>query len=117
MRLSLIHLLILCIGLLESCSDPGVQPPIDRLAILTRHDIHNNVIDSLGSLSVGNGEFAFTVDVTGLQTFPEFYARGIPLGTMADWAWHSFPEARDASLDDAELPHPGFGRGRLQHAV
>lgn len=62
---------------------------IDRYALVTRHNIENSVVDSLNSLSVGNGEFAFTVDITGLQTFPELYSRGISLGTMSDWGWHS----------------------------
>jgi hypothetical protein len=62
---------------------------IDRYALVTRHNIENTVIDSLNSLSVGNGEFAFTVDITGLQTFPDSYVRGIPLGTMSDWGWHT----------------------------
>jgi hypothetical protein len=53
----------------------------------------------LGALSVGNGEFAFTVDVTGLQTFPEHYENGIPLGTQTQWAWHSNPNPK-YSLDD-----------------
>jgi hypothetical protein len=58
---------------------------IDRFSLVTRHNITNTSIDSLNSLSVGNGGFAFTVDITGLQTFPEFYSRGISLGTMSDW--------------------------------
>jgi protein-glucosylgalactosylhydroxylysine glucosidase len=62
---------------------------IDRFALVTRHNIENSRIDSLSSLSVGNGKFAFTVDITGLQTFPEFYSRGIPLGTMSEWGWHT----------------------------
>jgi hypothetical protein len=39
----------------------------------------------MNPLSVGNGEFAFTADITGLQTFAEEYGRGMPLGTMAQW--------------------------------
>lgn len=62
---------------------------IDRFALVTRHNIQNKTIDSLSSLSVGNGEFAFTVDIAGLQTFPEFYSNGISLGTMSDWGWHT----------------------------
>ncbi len=40
---------------------------------------------------VGNGDFAFTADITGLQTFPQRYAAQAPLLTEAQWAWHSFP--------------------------
>jgi len=32
---------------------------------------------------VGNGNFAFGVDVTGLQTFK-------PFGTLSSWGWHNF---------------------------
>jgi lysophospholipase L1-like esterase len=65
---------------------------IDREALVKRHHVKVNKIDSLASLTVGNGNFAFTVDATGLQTFPEYYEKGIPLGTQAQWGWHSFPD-------------------------
>ena len=67
------------------------QQKIDRQALVERHTIVVSAIDPLASLSVGNGAFAFTVDVTGLQTFPEFYKKGVPLGTQSEWGWHSFP--------------------------
>jgi len=35
-------------------------------------------------MQVGNGEFAYNVDITGMQTFN-------PHNTMAHWAWHSMP--------------------------
>ncbi|MDJ1501957.1 hypothetical protein [Xanthocytophaga agilis] len=66
------------------------QTPINRKAVVERHKVINTKADTLASLSVGNGKFAFTVDVTGLQTFPEFYAKGVPLGTQSEWGWHSF---------------------------
>ena len=66
------------------------QTAIDRKALVKRHRVINNKFDSLSSLSVGNGGFAFTVDVTGLQSFPDAYARGVPLGTESEWGWHSF---------------------------
>ena len=62
---------------------------IDRFSLVTRHNIEISQIDSLSSLSVGNGEFVFTTDITGLQTFPEYYSKGIPLGTMSNWGWHT----------------------------
>ena len=58
---------------------------------MTRHNVHLKAVDSLGALSVGNGQFAFTVDPTGLQSFPEFYENGINLGTQSEWGWHSTP--------------------------
>ncbi|MCR5314050.1 MAG: hypothetical protein K6E54_10520, partial [Bacteroidaceae bacterium] len=68
-------------------------------------------IDTLGSLSVGNGEFAFTCDVTGLQTFPELYSKGVPLGTMSQWGWHSFPNTEGYTSKEA-LKSFDFGRGQ-----
>lgn len=64
--------------------------PINRKALVERHTVVNETIDSLSALTVGNGGFAFTVDITGLQTFPLAYKNGIPLGTQSDWGWHNF---------------------------
>jgi hypothetical protein len=55
----------------------------------------------LSPLSVGNGEFVFTADVTGLQTFPDRYEQGIPLCTQSQWGWHSVPAP--AGLRAADL--------------
>jgi hypothetical protein len=76
------------------------EEKIDRAALVTRHNITHSGTDSLSSLTVGNGEFAFTADITGLQTFPNHYERGIPLGTMSQWGWHSFPNPENYTLDD-----------------
>ena len=56
------------------------QAPIDREALVARNNPQVSSFDSLASLSVGNGEFAFTVDATGLQTFPSVYKKGVPIG-------------------------------------
>jgi len=60
---------------------------IDRQALVERHKIIITKVDALSPLSVGNGRFTFTADVTGLQTFPDAYQNGIPLTTMAEWGW------------------------------
>jgi hypothetical protein len=65
---------------------------IDRAALVRRHDPRPAAPDPASPLSVGNGEFAFSADFTGLQTFPPAPGSGTPLCTMAQWAWHSFPE-------------------------
>ena len=66
---------------------------IDRRALITRHNPVLHQPDPLSPLSVGNGEFAFTADVTGLQTFPLFYERQMPLCTMSQWGWHTTPSS------------------------
>lgn len=77
------------------------QHRIDRRAVVTRHTIILERADPLTPLSVGNGGFAFTADITGLQTFPGFHARGMPLGTHAEWGWHSLPNPAGYRLEDA----------------
>lgn len=65
--------------------------PINRLTLVGRHDPVLEKFDPESPLSVGNSRFAFTADVTGLQTFAEAFADTIPLGTLSDWGWHSAP--------------------------
>ena len=71
---------------------PQKQPSkIDRHALVTRNNVLVEGFDSLASLSVGNGNFCFTTDLTGLQTFYKEYENGVPLGTQSNWGWHTFP--------------------------
>src|SRR5947209_9843460 len=93
---------------------------IDRTALVARHRIKLTQPDASSPLSVGNGEFAFTADITGLQTFPEFHAQGLPYGldvlmgkpvdpaqfsmeisTQAQWGWHAMPNPEGSKLEDA----------------
>lgn len=68
---------------------------IDRHTLVARHDVTltNAIPNSV--LQVGNGEFAFGVDVTGLQT-----AAG---NTMSQWGWHSFPLPPGQRPEDLKL--------------
>ncbi|MBN1952021.1 MAG: hypothetical protein JW801_12535 [Bacteroidales bacterium] len=84
----------------------SAQGQIDRREVLSRHSIIHTEADPLNPLTVGNGKFAFTADITGLQSFPGAYEQGIPLGTMAEWAWHSFPNPNDYSLEDVIRYYP-----------
>ena len=59
---------------------------------------------------MGNGEFAFTVDATGLQTFPSMYSKGVPLGTQSQWGWHSFANPQGYKSEET-LKAFDFGRG------
>jgi hypothetical protein len=73
--------------------------PIDRHALVSRHDVVITNFDAANPLSVGNGQFCFTVDATGLQTFPEAFTNTTPLGTLSDWGWHSFPNPDGWDVD------------------
>ena len=86
------------------------QTAIDRKALVTRHNVVNKKSDSLSSLTVGNGSFAFTVDVTGLQSFPKEYQKGITLGTQSEWGWHSFIDTIGYRLEEARKDYQLNGR-------
>lgn len=88
----------------------GATPgAIDRQALVNRHRVTNYDFDTLSSLTVGNGRFAFTVDATGLQSFPEVYHNGIPLGTFSEWGWHTFPDTSGFRYEETlrEVPYQG----------
>ena len=48
-----------------------------------------NKIDIHSPLTVGNGNFAFTADVTGIQSLYDTYTDGCPLTTMSSWGFHT----------------------------
>ncbi|GAA1600335.1 hypothetical protein GCM10009789_63160 [Kribbella sancticallisti] len=91
------------------------QSRIDRHALVGRHDVLITGIEAESPLSVGNGELCFTVDVTGLQSFPERYPvaprsgddpPGTLLGTLSQWGWHSIPSDTFHHLDDTRRVYP-----------
>nr|WP_321410300.1 hypothetical protein [uncultured Carboxylicivirga sp.] len=105
-------LISIIILLLYSCQQNS-NDKIDRFSLVNRNNPVVNQMDSLGSLSVGNGNFAVTVDVTGLQTFPEEYKNGVPLGTQAQWGWHSFPNTEDYKIEETFKAYNFRGKEEL----
>lgn len=83
---------------------------IDREALVKRHIPVILKADSLNPFTVGNGEFAFTTDFTGLQTFTEYYEKTIPLCTQSQWGWHSVPNIKNYSLDQTFEKYNTHGR-------
>ncbi|KAI1403447.1 Six-hairpin glycosidase-like protein [Hypoxylon fuscum] len=57
---------------------------IDRHAVVTKYNVRRETLIDNGTtpLQVGNGNFAFNVDNTGMQTF-------LPFNTLSSWAWHN----------------------------
>jgi hypothetical protein len=79
---------------------------IDRHAVVSRHDVVLRAPDETSPLQVGNGDFAFGADVTGLQTF---YGN-----TLSSWAWHADP--LPAGLDPADrVRTPIVTHGRTRY--
>src|SRR5260221_10738962 len=67
------------------------SPGIDRAAVVRRHNPLVTKFDPFSALSLGNGQFAFTADCTGLQTFSTECSRDFPLCTASHWGWHTIP--------------------------
>ncbi|HLS63320.1 MAG TPA: hypothetical protein VK060_08080 [Ruania sp.] len=87
---------------------------IDRRALVDRHAVQVHQVEPTSPLTVGNGDFACTVDLTGLQTIPDAYPvsprdpsrpAGTLLGTQSTWGWHSMPSAKQYSWRDALVPY------------
>ncbi|EDY81606.1 hypothetical protein VDG1235_1224 [Verrucomicrobiia bacterium DG1235] len=93
--------LLLAAAVFTSSLQAEVGDPIDRQALVTRHNPSLSEAILLSPFSVGNGAFAFTADVTGLQSFPAEYAEtGIPLSTQSEWGWHSLPNTEGHTIED-----------------
>src|SRR5690606_35215726 len=106
--------------ILTACGtrDAADKPqPIDRLAVVARHNVHLTSPDTLGSLSVGNGAFSFTVDVSGLQTFYREYENGISLGTQAEWGWHTIPSRVQYTLNDVAREYETCDGRKVPYAI
>src|SRR4051812_19641874 len=90
---------------LTGWAESGAAPvtPIDRQALVTRHNPTFDAVDRTAPLMVGNGNLAFTADITGLQTFPEQYSPLVPLLIEAQWGWHSFPNPQKFTLEPTQV--------------
>lgn len=100
-------LIVFLVGLWATVA---VAQPIDRQALVSRHNPHLTRIDPHAPLMLGNGELGFTADITGLQTFPEAYSGLSPLMVMAQWGWHSFPNPEGFAEADGQEKVPVYGR-------
>jgi protein-glucosylgalactosylhydroxylysine glucosidase len=92
-------LVLLTLARLTAAADA----PIDRHALVTRHNIEVHDLDPTGAMAVGNGSFAFNFDVTGLQTFPAYYEKTMPIGILSTWGWHSFTNPEGFTIDKFQM--------------
>ncbi|RYG74989.1 hypothetical protein EON80_02145 [bacterium] len=93
---------------LANCSAANEAAPvaakIDRQALVSRHKIVLTRFEGNRPLQVGNGEFAFGMDATGLQTFA-------PFNTMSHWGWGTSPLPAGTKRSDYQMqPYEMHGR-------
>ena len=89
MKTTYLALIVLLIG----CNTPVDQNRINRKEVVSRHNIITDEFSKRSPAQVGNGEIAFGVDITGLQTF-------IPFNTLSQWGWHSDPIPEGVNIDN-----------------
>ena len=71
--------------------------PLNRKELVRQQNPKSDSYDPDSFLSVGNGNFAYTVDCTGLQTILHEREGKTPLCTMSTWGMHCYP--------GKEVPH------------
>jgi hypothetical protein len=113
---------------------------IDREALVARHKVVLTEANPEHVLTVGNGDFAFSVDATGMQTFTQFHDQSAAMArshkraagdanpmaaifadppvvntaTMSNWGWHEMPNPDNYVLDDAMTDYE-TARGRVSY--
>jgi hypothetical protein len=119
---------------------PGV---IDRRALVQRHNPVLTSAHPTGVLTVGNGDAALSVDLSGLQTFPAYHSLvpdpqrvvqdglsglpeqpkrpfdiddfQIPLRTQSTWGWYETRPVREFRYEETVTEHE-TARGPVQYA-
>jgi len=94
---------------------------IERKKLVGSHNPKLNQITVNSPLSVGNGELAFTADVTGMQSLSVLYeAGGFPLCTMSQWGWHTAPVSKEKAIyrfEDLQLTEYNYADRKVTYAV
>lgn len=89
----------------------GCSAKIDRKSLVGRHNV---VVEKTckNPAQVGNGEFAYNFDITGMQTF-------VPFNTMSHWGWYCAPmPACMKSPDDFKgFPFKSKGKTAMLQAM
>lgn len=73
------------VSIASLCSTSYAESPatkIDRKSVVSSFNPRRNESSATTPFQVGNGDFAFGADVTGLQTFQ-------PFNTLSSWGWHN----------------------------
>ncbi|KAE8450264.1 hypothetical protein EG329_006692 [Mollisiaceae sp. DMI_Dod_QoI] len=85
-----------------------IAASIDRKAVVSQFNPIRYASSNSTPMQVGNGNFAFGADVTGLQTF-------LPFGTLSSWGWHNFslPTAANQSSPEDFTGLDWWTHGRL----
>ncbi|MFG2961227.1 hypothetical protein ACGF5O_46855 [Streptomyces sp. NPDC048291] len=96
---------------------------IDRKSLVRRHTVEIDRPDPSHVLTVGNGDFAYTADITGMQSFPAYHDQdaamaehrlAVNTATMTTWSWHAMPHPEGYTLADA-MSEYDTSRGKVSY--
>ncbi len=90
--------------------DAATSSKIDRQLVVSRHNVTLEAYDANNPLQVGNGNFAFAMDTTGLQSFTD------QVGTFSSWGWHTFPNPEGFSEEETWSEVTGGGGKKAFYA-
>ena len=94
---------------------------INRKELVARHNPILKEVNEESPLTVGNGEFAYTADVTGMQTlYKEYDKAHNPLCTMSQWGWHTEKTNSKSgiyTMDDLEMTRYEYMGREITYAV
>ncbi len=94
---------------------------IDRHALVTRHNVTLTDFDTTlprtrqTPLQIGNGRFAFGLDVTGLQTF--MLHGSFSHATLSDWGWHTAANPQNYRPEETMIEVVGGGGRKTPYAA
>lgn len=71
---------------------------INRKELVEFHNVVLNKPELDSPLTVGKGSFAYTFDITGMQTLYNEHLNTFPLCTMAEWGWHTTPANNEKGI-------------------
>lgn len=83
-----LKIIVTCLFIVTSLVMQGQQlkpGTINRKAVVQRHNFSVTDPREAGPTQVGNGNFAYGFDITGMQTINDQFT------TMSHWSWHSTP--------------------------
>jgi|GEM_PF-2599 len=112
------YALLVAIGFVVSTPRVSGEGRIDREALVRRSSPVLHEIAPREALSVGNGNFSFTVDITGLQTLDAHYYESaqMRLGTSARWAVFDVTGESLLTTDTAQ-PHSAATGANLHSSL
>lgn len=94
---------------------------IERKKLVESHNPKLTKVNAESPLTVGNGELAFTADITGMQSLSmEYEESGFPLCTMSQWGWHTTPVSKDKeeySFEELQLTQYDYADRKVTYAV